>query len=58
MRDVDAYYTEIQSRGVEMERDPAKQHYDVRDLSLLFFNSVRIVFRQDNEQIQDDNALA
>ena len=52
IRDVDAYYTEIRSRGVEIERDPANQPYGIRDFSLLDCNGhLRIVFGQDNELI-------
>ena len=51
IRDVGAYYTEIRSRGVEIERDPANQPYGIRDFSLLDCNGTRIVFGQDNELI-------
>ena len=47
----DTYYTKVQSRGIEIERDPARQPYDILDFSLLYCNSMRIVFRQYDEQI-------
>jgi len=49
IRDVDAYYTEIQSRGVEIEREPANQPYGIRDFIVVDCNGTSIVFGQDNE---------
>ena len=51
IRDVNAYYTEIQTRGVEIEREHANQPYGIRDFSLLDYNGSSIVFGQDNELI-------
>ena len=51
IRDIDAYYAEVRSRGVEIEREPANQPYGIRDFSELYCNSTIIVLGQDDELI-------
>ncbi|MDG2072408.1 MAG: glyoxalase superfamily protein [Pseudomonadales bacterium] len=47
--DVDAYYAELKSRSVVIERDIADQPYDVREFSVIDLNGISVVFGQDLE---------
>lgn len=47
--DVDAYYAELKSRNVTIDRDIGDQPYGVREFSVTDINGISIVFGQDLE---------
>ena len=47
--DVDAYYAELKSRHVTLERDIGDQPYGVREFSVIDLNGISVVFGQDLE---------
>lgn len=49
VKDVDAYYREIVDRGARIAREPADQHYGVREFAVSDINGVGIVVGQDIE---------
>ena len=51
VRDVDALYTELKSRGVYAD-EPADRPYGIRDFSILDPNGVAVIFGQDIEAEQ------
>ena len=51
VRDVDAYYEELNERGTKAEIAPTTQPYGIREFSILDINGVSIVFGQDDELI-------
>ena len=51
VRDVDAYYEELNERGTKAEIAPTTQPYGIREFSILDLNCVSIVFGQDDELI-------
>ena len=51
VRDVDAYYEELNERGTKAEIAPTTRPYGIREFSILDINGVSIVFGQDDELI-------
>ena len=51
VRDVNAYYEELNERGTRAEIAPTTQPYGIREFSILDLNGVSIVFGQDDELI-------
>jgi len=49
VRDVDAYFREILSRGAVVRSEPADQPYGIREFGVQDLNGVGIVFGQDIE---------
>ena len=49
VRDVDAYYAEISSRGAFVVSEPTDQPYGIREFAMQDLNGVGIVFGQDSE---------
>jgi predicted enzyme related to lactoylglutathione lyase len=47
VRDVDAYYREIQERGADVLEEPTDRPYRIRELKVRDPNGVEIVFGQD-----------
>jgi uncharacterized glyoxalase superfamily protein PhnB len=49
VRDVDAYFREIRSRGAVVASEPADQPYGIREFRVQDLNGVGVVFGQDIE---------
>jgi predicted enzyme related to lactoylglutathione lyase len=49
VKDVDAYYREVVSRGATCAAEPTDQTYGIREFGLCDINGVEIVFGQDIE---------
>jgi predicted enzyme related to lactoylglutathione lyase len=49
VKDVDAYYREVVSRGAKDAAEPTDQTYGIREFGLCDINGVEIVFGQDIE---------
>ena len=49
VRDVNAYYEELNERGTRAEIAPTTQPYGIREFGILDLNGVSIVFGSDDE---------
>ena len=47
VKDVDAYFKEVVSRGARVAAEPANQPYGIREFGVVDINGVEIVFGQD-----------
>ena len=47
VKDVDAYFKEVVSRGAQVAAEPTNQPYGIREFSVSDINGVGIVFGQD-----------
>ena len=47
VKDIDAYYTEIVGRGIDVATEPTGQPYGIREFRVRDINGVGIVFGQD-----------